>query len=86
MHQVIYTLCALTAASCAYLLLRGYRTSFDRLLLWGGLCFVGLTANNVLLILDRVVFTGIDMSTWRLCVALLAVLLLLYGLIVEGTR
>jgi hypothetical protein len=86
MHQVIYTLCALTAASCAYLLLRGYLVQRDRLLLWSGLCFAGLTANNLLLILDRVVFTGVDMSTWRLAIALASVVLLLYGLIVEGTR
>jgi hypothetical protein len=86
MHQIIYTLCALTAATCAYLLLRGYFAQRDRLLLWSGLCFAGLTVNNLLLILDRMVFTGIDMSTWRLGIALASVVLLLYGLIVEGTR
>lgn len=57
-----------------------------RLLLWSGLCFAVLTLNNVLLILDRLVFPGpeIDLSTIRLATALGAVLLLLYGLIAES--
>ena len=46
---VVYTLCALTALACAVLLLRAYGASGVRLLLWGGVCFVGLTVNNVLL-------------------------------------
>lgn len=86
MDKFVYALCALTAAACAWLLLRGYLNTRHRLLLWSGLCFVGLTFNNVLLVLDRLVFTTIDMSTWRLAVALLAVLLLVCGLILEGDR
>ncbi|VTU40708.1 hypothetical protein H4CHR_05436 [Variovorax sp. PBS-H4] len=84
MDKIIYGLCALTALSCAGLLLRGYATSRARLLLWSGLCFVGLTANNVLLILDRLLFPAIDMSIWRLSTALMAVLLLLVGLVLES--
>jgi hypothetical protein len=49
------------------------------------MCFVGLTANNVLLILDKTVFTTIDLSPWRLGVAFISVLLLLCGLILEGS-
>jgi hypothetical protein len=52
--------------------------------LWSGLCFVGLTASNILLILDRLLFTAIDMSIWRLSLALVAVLLLLVGLVLES--
>ena len=78
--------CALPAAASSDLFRRGSFAQRDRLLLWSGLCFAGLTLNNLLLILDRVVFTGIDMSTWRLGIALASVVLLLYGLIVEGTR
>jgi len=40
---VIYSLCALTALACAILLLQAYRRGGYRLLLWSGLCFVGLT-------------------------------------------
>ena len=83
MATAIYILCALTALSCALLLLRGYRASRSRLLLWSGLCFVGLTLNNVLLVLDKIVFPLIDLSTWRRGTALCALLVLLYGLIYE---
>lgn len=86
MDKIIYTLCAVTAACCALLLLRGYFRSRFRLLLWSGLCFVGLTANNILLVFDRLIFpTSIDLSVWRISVALVSVLLLLVGLIVEST-
>jgi hypothetical protein len=50
-------------------------------LLWSGLCFVGLTLNNLLLVIDKLVFPNIDMSTPRLSVALLAMTVLLFGLI-----
>jgi hypothetical protein len=84
MDKVTYSLCAITALCCAVLLLRSYARSRVRLLLWSGLCFVGLTANNVLLILDRLLFTAIDMSVWRLSTALVAVLLMLVGLVLES--
>lgn len=84
MDKIIYTLCALTAAACAVLLLRAYVRNRFRLLLWSGLCFVGLTLNNGLLVLDRLVFPQVDLSTWRLVVALVAVVLLVGGLILEG--
>lgn len=84
MDKLIYGLCAVTAAACAVLLLRGYVQTRFRLLLWSGMCFVGLTANNVLLVLDRLVFIPIDLSTWRLVIALAAVILLLCGLILES--
>ena len=85
MATLVYALCALTSLACAVLLLRGYRASRARLLLWSGLCFAGLTLNNVLLVLDRLVYTAVDLSTWRLVVALAAILFLLYGLIVESS-
>jgi hypothetical protein len=85
MVQVIYALCAVTALLCAWLLLSNYRNKGSRLLLWSGLCFASLFVNNVLLVLDRIVFpTSPDLSTWRLVAALLAVLPLLYGLIWDG--
>ncbi len=83
MEKLIYALCALTAAACAALLLRTYLRTHFRLLLWSSLCFVGLTVNNVLLVLDRVVFTDVDLSMWRLGIALAAVMVLLGGLILE---
>jgi len=81
MSSATYTLCALVALLCAYLLLAAYRRQNYRLLLWSGLCFVGFTANNVLLVLDKVVFPDIDLSVLRTAVALGSIMILLYGLI-----
>ena len=84
MAQIIYILCILTSLACAWLLLGSYRRTGHRLLFWSGLCFVVITFNNVLLLVDRVVFpTSVDLLTYRLASALLALLLLLYGLIYE---
>ena len=82
MVYLVYTLCALTAMTCAVLLLRSYMKNRYRLLFWSGICFVGLSVNNLLLVFDRVFFPNtVDLSTWRLTVALVALLPLLYGLI-----
>jgi hypothetical protein len=81
MATLIYGLCALTAFLCAYLLLHAYARSRYRLLLWSGLCFAGLTLNNVLLVLDKIMFPLEDLSLWRAVVALIAMAVLLYGLI-----
>lgn len=84
MAQAIYTLCACSALAAAVLLLRAYFGTRLRMLLWSGLCFAGLTATNVLLVLDKVVFTTIDLTTWRLAIGLVSVLMLVAGLILEA--
>jgi hypothetical protein len=81
--EIIYTLCILTSLACAWLLLGSYRRTGHRLLFWSGLCFVGLTFNNLFLLLDKVVLPNIDFFPARLISALIALLLLLYGLIYE---
>jgi hydrogenase/urease accessory protein HupE len=81
MASAIYTLCALTALACAFLLLRGYRKGGYRLLLWSGLCFVGMSINNLLLMLDRIALPTVDLSAWRSATALIALTTLLYGLV-----
>jgi hypothetical protein len=82
MAEITYALCTVTASVCSWRLLRGYFQSRYRLLLWGGFCFLGLTLNNALLMIDKLVFpTEVDLFTWRLLLALAAVLVLLYGLI-----
>lgn len=84
MSKLVYLLCALTAIACAWMLLRAYLNSRVRLLLWSALCFAGLAANNVLLVLDRLVLTAQDFSTWRLSIGLVSILLLVTGLILEA--
>lgn len=86
MGKLVFVLCALTAFACTGMLLRAWLRSRARLLLWSALCFAGLTANNVLLVLDRLVFTSVDLSSWRLGLALLAVLLLVTGLVLEDDQ
>ena len=81
MGGIVYTLCALTAALCAVLLLQSYARSGYRLLLWSGLSFAGLTLNNLLLVLDKLAFPYMDLSVWRSAVALAAMCVLLYGLV-----
>ena len=81
MATIVYGLCALTSTVCAVLLLRGYRSTGARLLLWSGLCFLGLAVNNVILFVDMRVVPEMDLSLWRTFPALAGVALLLYGLV-----
>jgi Family of unknown function (DUF5985) len=84
MAPVIYSLCALTSFACCVLLWRGWRAGGNRLLLWSALCFAGLTVNNLLLVIDKVVLPAeVDLYTSRLVSALVAVSLLLFGLVWE---
>jgi hypothetical protein len=90
MAPIFYGLCTLAALFCALLLLRAYFRSRYKLLLWGGVCFLGLTVNNALLVIDKVIFPdeklfflGIDFIIWRLLAALMAMMVLLYGVIFE---
>ena len=84
MAAMIYSLCALTSITCLVLLWRSWRASGARLLFWSAMCFAALSVNNVLLVLDRVVFpVEVTLALPRLVAALVAVLLLLFGLIWE---
>jgi hypothetical protein len=79
----IYILCLLTSLACAWLLYASYRRTGYRLLFWAGSCFAVMTLNNLLLLLDKIVFPTIDFLPARLVSALVATGLLLYGLIYE---
>ena len=81
---VVYVVCAATSALCAALLIRSYLRSPARLLLWSALCFVGLTINNVLLVVDKKVVPNTDLQILRDVSGLAAVSLLLFGLIWES--
>ena len=80
---IVYALCAVTSAVCALLLLRGYKRSRVRLLLWSGLCFAGLAINNLLLFIDLRVLVETDLSLVRTVPAVIGVGILLYGLVWE---
>ena len=82
MASFVYVLGALTTLLCAVLLLRGYARGRQRLLLWSGLCFAGLTVSNALLFIDLVLLpSAVDLYVLRLAAAAAAMLVLLYGLI-----
>ena len=81
MAAVIYSLCALVAALCTFLLARAWASSRYRLLLWTAICFGGLTGTNALLFLDKIIFTTVDLTPARLVITLVAMGVLLYGLV-----
>lgn len=82
-ETVVYLLCLLTSLACTALLLRGYVRSRARLLLWSALCFVGLSVNNLLLVVDLTLIPAIDLRVLRLAVALGSMALLLYAFVWE---
>jgi len=66
------------------LLLRGYARTATRLFLWSGLCFVCLTANNLLLFFNFVVVPEADLRLYRFGSSAAGLVFLLYGLIWEA--
>jgi hypothetical protein len=83
MAETVYALCALTSVLCALLLVRSWQRSRARILLWSSVCFVGLAANNLLLLMDLVFVPEVDLSVVRAVTALGAVGVLVIGLIWE---
>jgi hydrogenase/urease accessory protein HupE len=83
MVLVVFTLCALTSLACAVLLIRAYSQNRVRLLLWSGLCFIGLALNNALLIVDVIILPDFDLAIVRSLPAVVGMLLLVYGLVWE---
>jgi len=81
MAEVVYLLCGAMSMLCAVLLFRGFRQSQARLLLWAAWCFVGLTANNLLLFVDLIVVPAVDLSWLRTGTALVSLLVLVGGLV-----
>lgn len=84
MAPFAYILGFLVTLTCCVLLLRAYGRVRNRLLLWSGLCFLGLALSNLLVFLDMEVFLSVDLYPWRLAVAAVSMIVLLCGLIWEG--
>ena len=84
MIEAVYVLCAITSAVCATLLIRSYKRTHVRLLLWSAICFVGLALNNVLLCVDLLVVPTVDLSPWRSATALCGMVALVVGLVWES--
>lgn len=84
MANAIYLLCALTSLACAGLLMRSWRRSGVRLLLWCGLGFVALAGNNLLLLVDQVLLPTRDLHALRDLTGFIGVAVILFGLIWES--
>lgn len=81
---IVYVLCFLTSAACAWLLGRSYTSTGMRLLLWSSICFALLAGNNLVLIFDLVIWRDdADLRLLRQGFALAAVLSLIWGFIWE---
>lgn len=84
MNLALDILTLLTTILCAILLLRAYQNVRKPLLLWSGLCFVGLSLNSLLRIIDLRVFLATDLYSYRLEMTAISMGLLIYGLIWES--
>lgn len=83
-NLVLTALACLASLACMVLLFRGYAASAMPLLLWSALCFVCLSANNLLLFLDMVVFPEFDLRIFRICASLAGIAFLLYAFLWEA--
>lgn len=83
-NLILVLLAVLTSLACMVLLFRAYAASGVRLLLWSALCFVFLSLNNLLVFVDLVIFPEIDLRLYRLGAALVGIVFLLYGFILEA--
>jgi hypothetical protein len=84
--DAVYILSATISLACAVLLLRSFLQVRTLLLLWAAVCFLGLTLNNALLFVDKVIATDADLSLWRAIPALAGMLALVFGLLWEESR
>jgi hypothetical protein len=84
MTAALYILTCVTTLFCATLLLRAFVKVRKRLLLWSGLCFVGLTISNIFVVADLLLFPNIDLYTYRLGTTAVSMVFILYGLVWES--
>lgn len=81
--NTLYLLCFLTSLSCCLLLIRSYRRSGSKVLLWTAACFVLLAIDNLLVVLDLILLPNVDLLMPRLLATLLAVSTLIIGFVWE---
>lgn len=83
MSVALYVFTIVVTLFCAVLLLRAWTRVRRGLLLWSGLCFVGLTLDSVLVLVDMILFPSLDLFTWRLASVAISLSLLVFGMIWE---
>lgn len=84
LQAIVYLLCLAASACCALLLVRSYRETRTRLLLWSAACFLLLAVNNLLVVTDILVLPSMDLLPLRRLASLSAVGVLLFGFIWES--
>ena len=84
--SLVYSLCLVASAVCAFLLLNTWRQSRSRLLFWTAMGFVALAVNNLFLVADLVLFPTVDLWLARQAASAVAVAVLLYGFVWEAER
>jgi hypothetical protein len=85
-ETAVYILCFLTSGLCAVLLGLGYVQSRSRLLFWMTVSFTFLSLSNLGVVLDAVVFPGVDLRILRKAPALIGVAVLIYAFVWEAER
>ena len=80
---LVYLLCLLTSGACAVLLARSYLKSRSRFLIWIAVGFAALAINNLLLVVDLVLFPSIDLWIWREVAIAFCIGVMLVGLLWE---
>lgn len=78
---IVYILCSATSIACAWLLCRSYLRSRAPLLLWSGLCFLFLAANNLVVVVDLLLLPAGDMRLVRHLLNLGGISTLLFGFV-----
>lgn len=85
MASLVYSLSTLTCIACAYLLLRSFKRGGTRLLLWSGICFIGMAINNALATVDVNTSAELmDLATVRVVVSIVSLSILIFGLTWES--
>jgi hypothetical protein len=62
MAELVHVICGILSVACAVLLLRNYRRTRSRLLLWTSLSFAFLALNNVFVFADLIVFADVELG------------------------
>jgi hypothetical protein len=81
---LVYTLCFLTCAGCAALLVRAWLKTKTRLLMWTAWSFVFLAFNNFFLLADMILLPSVDLTIPRYVAGLLGVATMIIGFIWEA--
>ena len=87
MPEIVYILCCLLSAACAFFLMRGHFRNPSHLLFFSGVCFSLLALNNAILVVDLVLLPDMEFQgpMIRSTLSAGAGSVLLFGLIWELT-